>query len=160
MAKGSEISQWLKYKVCKAVARSSVGDLTLLQMRWVLTWKGDGSAKARLVLRGYQVQNVTEVETAAPIPRRRAWTLFRMEAARLKFKVYKGDAKAAFLQGDMSGEAVYAQPAVELAKQMGLSQPEVVKCTKVGVRACGRPSPMARPSCSRSHGAWLDRDGP
>ena len=129
-AKEKEIATWMKYKVCKAVARSEAGDLPLLQMRWVLTWKSDGAAKARLVLRGYQVDNLTSIETAAPTPSRRARHLFLLECARLGLKVYKGDAKAAFLQGDLSDSTVFATPAPELAKSLGMSQAEVIKFEK------------------------------
>ena len=72
--------------------------MPLMQMRWVQTWKSDGAAKARLVLRGYQVEDLPNVETVAPTPSRRARQLYLLECARLGLNVYKGDAKAAFLQ--------------------------------------------------------------
>ena len=38
----------------------------LMKMRWVLTHKGDGTAKARLVVLGFMAHNLTEVATASP----------------------------------------------------------------------------------------------
>ena len=38
----------------------------LMKMRWVLTRKSDGSAKARLVALGFMAHNLTEVATASP----------------------------------------------------------------------------------------------
>ena len=38
----------------------------VMNMRWVLTWKGDGSAaKARLVILGFQARDLCEVETTS-----------------------------------------------------------------------------------------------
>ena len=39
---------------------------TVARMRWVLTVKSDGAAKARLVILAFQMGNITELETAAP----------------------------------------------------------------------------------------------
>ena len=128
--KGNEMAAWLEYKVCRAVTRSETGDLALLLMRLVFTWKGDGSAKTRFVLRRYQVDTWTAIETASPTPCPRARQLFLTVCARLPLNVYKGDAKAAFLQGDLSDSAMFATLAPELNKAPKMSQTEVVRFTK------------------------------
>ncbi len=51
--KAKEISQWLKYKVVRAVPRSAAQGRVLMQMRWVLSFKADGTGKGRIVVCGY-----------------------------------------------------------------------------------------------------------
>ena len=74
----------------------------LMQMRWVLTRKGDGSAKARLVVLGLQAHNLTEVETASPTMSKVGRNLLLTVAASMKMTVKAGDVTSAFLQTNTS----------------------------------------------------------
>ena len=74
----------------------------LMQMRWVLTRKGDGSAKARLVVLGFQAHNLTEVETASPTMSKVGRNLLLTVAASMKMTVKAGDVTSAFLQTNTS----------------------------------------------------------
>ena len=67
-------------------------------MRWVLTRKGDGSAKARLVVLGFQAHNLTEVETASPAKSKVGRNLLLTVAASMRMTVKAGDVTSAFLQ--------------------------------------------------------------
>ena len=93
----------------------------VMQMRWVLTRKGDGSAKARLVVLGFQAHNITEVETASPTMSKVGRNLLLTIAACLKLRIKSGDATSAFLQTGISLEeeelTVWAPP--ELASMFG-----------------------------------------
>eukprot|EP00974_Lingulodinium_polyedra_P058476 5631547-Lingulodinium_polyedra.AAC.1 len=55
-----------------------------------------------------------------------------MESARLRLRTYKGDVKAAFLQGDLAEEAgsVFVEPVPELAQATGLRAHECAKLVK------------------------------
>ena len=48
-----EVREWLKEKAVRAASKSGLDRGDLMSMRWVLTWKSDGRAKARLVLQGF-----------------------------------------------------------------------------------------------------------
>ena len=61
---------------------------------------------------------LTAIGTASSTPSRRAGLLFLTDCARLSLKVFKGDAKAAFLQGDLSDSAVFTTPVPELIKAL------------------------------------------
>ena len=73
--------------------------------RWVLTWKPPqpGSdvprAKARLVLRGYQDPDLFNLEKNSPTAGRSGKLVLLTLAAILKWLVWCGDVKAAFLSG-------------------------------------------------------------
>ena len=75
--KQKEISSWLKYKVCRGVPASMAKGKLLMKMRWVLTFKADGTGKGRIVVRGYQSPNLGCVRTEAPTASRRAKHLFK-----------------------------------------------------------------------------------
>eukprot|EP00439_Symbiodinium_sp_Y106_P048762 s3212_g6.t1 len=70
----------------------------VMSMRWVLTRKSDGRAKARLVVLGYQAHNLTDVETAAPTLSRTSRNALLTVAANNKFILESGDITSAFLQ--------------------------------------------------------------
>eukprot|EP00913_Durusdinium_trenchii_P009211 g8659.t1 len=95
----------------------------LMKMRWVLTRKSDGSAKARLVVLGFMAHNLTEVATASPTMSKVGRNLILALAAGLKFKVKAGDVTSAFLQTGISLEDeelnVLAPP--ELSAMFGAS---------------------------------------
>ena len=76
----------------------------LMKMRWVLTRKSVGTAKARLVALGFTAHNLTEVATASPTMSKVGRNLILALAAGLKFKVKAGDVTSAFLQTGISLE--------------------------------------------------------
>ena len=69
LAQAKELSQVLASRALRSLTRPEELNLdksTVMNMRWVLTTKGGGTAKARLVVLGFQAHNLTEVETASP----------------------------------------------------------------------------------------------
>ena len=93
----------------------------LMNMRWVLTRKGDGTAKARLVVLGFMAPNLHEVETASPTMAKTSRNLLLAVAACNGFILKCGDVTAAFLQTGISLEDekldIWAPP--ELAAMFG-----------------------------------------
>ena len=129
--KAKEISQWLKYKVVRAVPRSAAQGRVLMQMRWVLSFKADGTGKGRIVVRGYQHENLGGLRTEAPTASKRCKHLFLLKCAQQRWVVQKGDVRCAFLQGDVGNNAqadrVFCEPLPELAAAMGLTKDQVVE---------------------------------
>ena len=76
----------------------------LMKMRWVLTRKSDGTAKARLVVLGFMAPNLTEVATASPTMSKVGRDLILTLAAGLKLHLKAGDVTSAFLQTGISLE--------------------------------------------------------
>lgn len=73
-------------------------------MRWVLTKKNDGAAKSRLVVLGFQMPHIEEVETASPTMARASRNLLLMVVSNNAFRLQAGDVTAAFLQAQESLE--------------------------------------------------------
>ena len=126
LAMAKELSQVVISKALRNLTTKENKDLDankLMRMRWVLTRKGDGSAKARLVVLGFMARNLTEVATASPTMSKVGRNVILTLAAALKMKVKAGDATSAFLQTGISLEDeelnVMAPP--ELAAMFGAS---------------------------------------
>ena len=107
MAEAKEISNVIVSKALRALtpAEMKKQDYSkIMQMRWVLTRKGNGTAKARLVVLGFQAHNLTEVATSSPTMSKGGRnTLLGVSAAK-KFLIKSGDVTSAFLQTDTSLE--------------------------------------------------------
>ena len=69
-AKMTEVNAWL---AARAVRRASADfpRERLVRMRWVLTRKGDGTPKGRIVLIGYEDPDLPSIQSAAPTMSRR-----------------------------------------------------------------------------------------
>jgi len=115
-AKLTEVNNWLSNQVCIAVHRSEIGDRVPMRMRWVLTVKSDGTAKARLVVLGFQDHRLGKMPTEAPTVSVRGRNLALQLMANRGFKMRKGDVKAAFLQGQATQgvDNVFVEPCAEL----------------------------------------------
>ncbi|CAK9006565.1 unnamed protein product, partial [Durusdinium trenchii] len=69
MAQAKELSNVLSSKALRSLTESEEAEVDptkVMDMCWVLTVKGDGSAKARLVVLGFQMAGLGEIPTAAP----------------------------------------------------------------------------------------------
>ena len=65
-AKDKELSTFVKYSVVEAASRQGISPSALMKMRWVVTFKDDGSSKARLVLQGFTNQRLGKIPTSSP----------------------------------------------------------------------------------------------
>ena len=77
-----------------------------MKMRWVVTFKEDGSLKARLVVQSFKDQRRGKIPTSSPTASRRSRPIFLTLAASLGFQTHKGDVKCAFVQGDLDEQRV------------------------------------------------------
>ena len=57
-AKDKELSTFVKHSVVDAASRQRNLTVCFVKIRWVVTFKDDGSLKARLVVQGLQTSNI------------------------------------------------------------------------------------------------------
>ena len=132
-AKEAEISQWLRNEAVRR-ASTEVDSARCIRMRWVLTLKETGKAKARIVLLGYEDPDAHTgtITSASPTMSRRTRQLLLQFKVCRSWRALKGDVKAAFLQGSASeaGRSLFARPLPELFRAMGLKEGECVQIMK------------------------------
>ena len=136
-AQAVELSNVLSSAAVRALALSETKDLDyskVMKMRWVLTRKNSGTAKARLVVLGFQQHNLTTVQTAAPTLSRTGRYALLAAAANKGFKLESGDVTSAFLQtmDSLEDEQLFVWAPSELAALFGAEPGEetVLKLTK------------------------------
>ena len=56
-AKDKELSTFVKNTVVEAASRQGISPSALMKMRWVVTFKDDGSLRAQLVVQGLQTKD-------------------------------------------------------------------------------------------------------
>ena len=62
----AELQSWLDQKVFEVAHKNVVDKDAVMRVRWVLTWKSTGEAKARLFVLGYQDPDLTEFARDSP----------------------------------------------------------------------------------------------
>ena len=106
-AQARELSQVLVSRALRSLTadeKLNLNPKSVMNMRWVLTTKSDGTAKARLVVLGYQAPNLTEVQASAPTMNRLSRNVLLMICANQGFDIMSGDVSSAFLQAAQSLE--------------------------------------------------------
>ena len=123
-AQAKELTNVLQSKALRSLTADETKNLdmkSVMKMRWVLTTKPSGDAKARLVILGFQQPNLVDVQAAAPTMNRMSRNILLMMCANNGFRVRAGDVTSAFLQTSQSMEdenlTVWATP--ELAVLFG-----------------------------------------
>eukprot|EP00435_Cladocopium_sp_Y103_P052546 s1130_g16.t1 len=105
LAQAKELTNVLQSKALRALAaEEKVDHKRCIQMRWVLTTKSDGTAKARLVILGFQQPNLTEVQSSAPTLARISRNMLLATCINLGLRLRAGDVTSAFLQTSASIE--------------------------------------------------------
>ena len=107
ISQAKELSNVLSSRALRSLTSQEWDNLDyskVMSMRWVLTTKNDGSTKARLVVLGFQMAGIGEVQTAAPTMARVSRNLLLTICANNRFKLRAGDVTAAFLQTSESLE--------------------------------------------------------
>ena len=140
-AKMLEVDQWLQAEATKAI-QGHVDPQRVVRMRWVLTWKDSGAAKARIVLIGFEDPDLDTLVSSSPTMCRRTRQLALQFAAQKGWKCLKADIKAAFLQGPASQEArnLFAVPVPELSRAMGLPINQAVQVRKAAYGLVNAPA--------------------
>lgn len=108
-AQARELSNVLQSKALRSLTQEEALQLnpkSVMNMRWVLTTKASGDAKARLVVLGYQQGNVAEAAatSAAPTLGRLSRNMLLAMISCHKLHIRSGDVTSAFLQAEQSLE--------------------------------------------------------
>ena len=98
-----EWSKWTQLRATipcpKKVLEKYPDELKIIGTRWVLTYKGDGTPKARLVVQGCQ-ENVRDVRGDAPTVSRDAMMMVLAFGSRKGWSLSQWDADSAYLQSE------------------------------------------------------------
>ena len=121
-----------------------------MKMRSVVTFKDEGSLKARLVVQGFTDQRLGKIPTSSSNASRRSRQIFLTLAASLRFQTHKGDVTCAFLQGDLDEQRVdddddddnfkiesaqpvsdtFCEPVTELSRKLHLEHHQCIRLLK------------------------------
>ncbi|CAE7836823.1 GIP [Symbiodinium sp. CCMP2592] len=137
-AQAVEVTNVVREAAIRALSAQELQDVDMknvMAMRWVLTRKQSGKAKARLVVLGYQAHNLTSVETSAPTLSRTGRNVLLATAANHHFTLESGDVTSAFLQTmkSLESENLLVFAPVELAVMFGADPKDagmIMKLTK------------------------------
>ena len=75
-AKDEELNTFAKYSAVEAASREGISPSAGMNMRWVVTFKDDGSLKARLVVLSFTDQRLCKIPTSSPTASRRSRQIF------------------------------------------------------------------------------------
>ena len=89
-AKDKELSTFVKYSVVETASRQGISPSALMKMRWVVTFKDDGSLKARLVVQGFTDQRLGKIPTSSPTASRRSRLIFMTPQRRREMCISSG----------------------------------------------------------------------
>ena len=106
-AQAKELSNVLGSRALRGLTSQEMESLdpkTVASMRWVLTVKSDGSCKARLVVLGFQMPGIENLQTSSPTMARLSKNLLLTVVANRGFRLRAGDITSAFLQTEESLE--------------------------------------------------------
>ena len=148
-AKDKELNTFVKYSVVEAASRQGISPSALMKMRWVVTFKDDGSLKARLVVHGFTDRKLGKTPTSSPTASRRSRQIFLTLAAPPGFPTHKGDVKCPFLNEDLDEQHAddndddncktesaptlsdtFCQPVPELSRKLQLEHHQCVRLLK------------------------------
>lgn len=136
-----EIDSFLSNDAVRICEAAGIPKDRILGMRWILTWKpvedGEGhlvgrKAKARLIIKGFQDPDLLDVDressTLSSLGRNAVFTL----AAKKKFKLYLGDIKTAYLNGDTTEleRNIFAEPPVDVREKLNMKPHETLRVAK------------------------------
>ena len=87
-AKDKELNTFVKHSVVEAASRQRFSPSASMKMRWVVTFKDDGSLQARLV-QGFTDQRLGKIPASSPTASRRSRQIFLTLAVSLGFQTQK-----------------------------------------------------------------------
>ena len=123
-AQAVEVSNVVRERAVRALTsleKGAVDHSKVMGMRWVLTRKASGAAKARLVVLGYQAHNLLDVDKAAPTLSRTGRNMLLAAASNAGMILETGDVTSAFLQSlaSLEDEDLIVWAPAELASVFG-----------------------------------------
>ena len=132
-----EWNSWIENKVVSICKSRGVDPSRIIRARWVLVWKKSSdpdvktkTAKARLVLVGWQDPDLGKIATDSPTLRKESKALVLSICASMKWTIWGADIKTAFLSGDPSQRNIYFRPPNEVREWMQLSSEDLFRLEK------------------------------
>ena len=132
-----EWQSWLENKVTTVVKSRGIPKSRIIGSRWVLTWKKSSdpddrslSAKARLVLVGFQDPDLGRIATDSPTLRKESKHIILSICASKGWVIWGADIKTAFLSGDASNRDLFFKPPPEVREFMNLGSEDVLRLEK------------------------------
>ncbi|CAE7253172.1 RE1 [Symbiodinium sp. CCMP2592] len=132
-----EWQSWLENKVTTVVKNKGIPKSRIIGSRWVLTWKKSSdpddrslSAKARLVLVGFQDPDLGRIATDSPTLRKESKHIILSICASMGWVIWGADIKTAFLSGDASNRDLFFKPPPEVSEFMNLGPEDVLRLEK------------------------------
>lgn len=105
-----ELDEFDRLQVRKKVKRAEVQYPPVIDCRWVLKEKSDGTLRARIVVRGF-LEQLTQSSTYAPTAAASTLRLALAVAAKKNFNIYQADFSAAFLNAKLHQPVMVKPPA-------------------------------------------------
>ena len=110
-AKEKEINNWKAFNVFEEVLEPK-GE-QIISTKWIITQKTTGEFKARLVVRGDQEEDVTELPSDSPTVNKTSLRIFLTLSSLKDWSSETMDVRAAFLQGKEIDRTIYIRPPVD-----------------------------------------------
>ena len=101
-----------------------------MRARWVLTWKPNGKAKARLCVLGFQDPDLTEVSRDSPTLSATSEALIMQWVASHEYRLISGDIKTAFLSGDEDVRNIFISPPNDVKQMLHVDHETVLRLRK------------------------------
>ncbi|CAE6957766.1 RE1 [Symbiodinium sp. CCMP2592] len=123
-AQAKEISNVIKTMALRSLTESEPQKISydrVMRMRWVLTTKSSGTAKARLVILGYQSPTLLTTQSSSPTLSRLGKYLLLSVVANQRWLLESADVTSAFLQAlsDLEKDDLYVFAPAELGAAFG-----------------------------------------
>ena len=136
-----ELGSYLEHEAVAIAVRHNVPGVRVLGMRWVLSWKavtdekGDQvgrKPKARLIIKGFQDPDLLYLKRDSPTLSTQNRNLLLSLAAAHKWRIYAGDIKTAFLNGDQTEaqREIFAEPPQDVRQMLGMKPHELFRILK------------------------------
>ena len=128
-AKNKEIKAWIDHHTVRKILRNQLRPEQILRSRWILTWKRDESgnqtAKARIVIIGYEDPDISEISGDAPTLGKDARSLLLQLIASSKWELMSFDVSTAFLKGQGDGRVLGVEVPAEMKEKLGMTEDQV-----------------------------------
>ena len=124
LAQAKEIDNVIKTAALRSLTKSELANVSydrVMKMRWVLTTKSSGAAKARLVILGYQSPTLLTTQSSSPTLSRLGKFLLLSAVANNRWMLESADVTSAFLQAmaSLEKDELYVFAPAELGAAFG-----------------------------------------
>ena len=126
------LNKFVKCYVVEAASSQGISPSALMKMRWVVTFKDDGSLKARLVVQGFNEKRLGKIPMSSPNASRRSRQMFLTLAASLGFSSGRlGRATTTMMTiSKLSQHNPFCEPVPELFRKLQLEHHHCIRLLK------------------------------